>query len=76
MVQAIAANARLSLIGGAYYLQVRLDPATPPPVATAVHELSNMFLDLGENALAGSTNDHALELQGEAKIMELVELCK
>jgi hypothetical protein len=76
MAQAIAANARLSLIGGAYYLQIRLDPATPRPVATAIDDLSNILLDLGENALAGSTNDHPLELKGEAKITELVELCR
>jgi hypothetical protein len=74
--QAIAANARLSLIGGAYYLQVRLDSATPPPVATAIRELSDILLELGENALAGSTDDQRLEQQADAKFNQLASLCK
>jgi hypothetical protein len=76
MTQAIAANARLSLLTGAYYLQARLDPATPPQVASRIHTLANILLELAENALAGSTNDQPLERKGEAEVTELVELCK
>lgn len=76
MTQAVAANARLSLATGAYYLQTRLDPATPQPLATAIRSFSDLLLDLAENALAGSTSDQSLEQQGEAQIAQLKEMCK
>ncbi|MBS4728362.1 hypothetical protein MSM1_08420 [Mycobacterium sp. SM1] len=52
MTQAVAASARLALLAGGYYLQTRLDPATPPSLATAIRSFSNISLDLAENALS------------------------
>ena len=34
---AVAVDARLSEVAGAQYLLNRLDPATPPPLAAAIH---------------------------------------
>ena len=76
MTQAVAANARLSLATGAYYLQTRLDPATPQPLAAAIHSFSDLLLDLAENALSGSTNDQSLEQQGEQQVSQLKDMCK
>lgn len=76
LAQAVAANARLSLVTGAYYLQARLDPATPQPLATAIHSFSDLLLDLAENALAGSTNDQSLEHQGEGDATQIADMCK
>jgi hypothetical protein len=76
MTQAVAANARLALVTGAYYLQIRLDPATPQPLATAIHSFSDLLLDLAESALAGSTDNQPLERQGEAETAQIAEMCK
>lgn len=76
MTQAVAANARLSLVTGAYYLQTRLDPATPQPLASAIRSFSDLLLDMAESALAGSTGDPTMDQQGEAQVAQLKEMCK
>ncbi len=56
-VQAVAANARLSMAAGGSYLLAHLDPATPPPLAVAIRSLANGLQDITMNALAGMTTD-------------------
>jgi hypothetical protein len=53
---AIAANARLALIGGGQYLLTRLDPATPPDLADAIRKFANNLMEIGVNATAGTQN--------------------
>jgi hypothetical protein len=54
---AVAVDARLSEVAGAQYLLNRLDPATPPPLAAAIHTFADDLLDIAANALAGAPND-------------------
>jgi hypothetical protein len=55
---AVAANARLALLGGGGYLRERLDaePATPADLAKAVKAMAGTIDQLGINYLAGATN--------------------
>ena len=54
---ALAANARLALLGGGAYLRDRLDaePATPADLAKAVIAMAGTTEQLGINYLAGAT---------------------
>jgi hypothetical protein len=54
---AVAVDARLSEVASAQYLLNRLDPATPPPLAAAIHTFADDLLDIAANALAGAPND-------------------
>ena len=77
---AVAANARLSLIGGGEYLLSRLDDQTPPELADAVRSFANNLDDIGMNALAGATNEDPQQsarlTAGEAGRNNIAELCK
>lgn len=77
---AVAANARLSLIGGGEYLLSRLDDETAPDLAEAVRLFANNLSDIGVNALAGATNDdpqqEARLAAGEDGRNKVAELCK
>ena len=55
---AVAANARLALLGGGAYLRDRLDaePATPADLAKALKAMAGTMEQLGINYLAGSTS--------------------
>lgn len=55
---AIAANARLALLGGGAYLRDRIatQPATPADLAQAVNSMANTIEQLGVGYLAGATN--------------------
>jgi hypothetical protein len=55
---AVAANARLALVGGGAYLRDRLDaePATPGDLVNAVKSMANTIEQLGVNYLAGAAN--------------------
>ena len=55
---AIAANARLALLGGGGYLRDRVatQPATPADLAQAVNSMANTIEQLGVGYLAGATN--------------------
>jgi hypothetical protein len=55
--EAVAGNARLSLIGGAQYLRSHLDDQTPPELADAVRMFASDLEEIGINALAGATKD-------------------
>jgi hypothetical protein len=78
--EAVAANARLSLIGGGEYLLSRVDDETPPELADAVRSFANNLDDIGMNALAGATNEDPQQAArlaaGEAGRNKIVELCK
>lgn len=51
---AVAANARLSLLGGGQYLLARLEPATPADFAEEVRVFADKLLDIGAAAVAGT----------------------
>jgi hypothetical protein len=80
MVEAQAANARLSMIAGASYLRDHVDPATPPQIAAAIQHLSDGMSDLGSSYLAGAKNDDpevvTLRNDGSSTAARLEELCK
>jgi hypothetical protein len=80
LIQAEAANARLSTISGGWYLRARLDKATPPDLAAAVQHLSDVLLDLGANYLAGAKDDDpsqsSLKIEGNASFRRVQEMCK
>jgi hypothetical protein len=78
--QAVAGNARLSLVGGGEYLRSRLDDQTPPDLAEAVRLFANNLDDIGMNALAGATNDDPQQAArltaGEDGRSKVADLCK
>jgi hypothetical protein len=77
---AVAANARLSLIGGGEYLLSRLDDQTPPDLTEAVRLFANNLDEIGMNALAGATNDDPQQAArltaGEDGRNKVADLCK
>jgi hypothetical protein len=79
-VQAVAANARLSMAAGASYLLARTDPATPQDLAAAIRSFADNLQDISVNALAGVCNDDpapAARLHdGEATSTRIAGLCK
>jgi hypothetical protein len=78
--EAVAANARLSLVGGGEYLRSRLDDQTPPDLAEAVRLFANNLDDIGMNALAGATNEDPQQAArltaGEDGRNKVADLCK
>lgn len=58
---AVAANARLAMSAGGAYLRARVDPATPPELAKAVHTFAEVLEDIAMNALAGVGNDDPVQ---------------
>lgn len=77
---ATAANARIALFNGGQYLLARLDPATPPELATSIREFGNALMDVGAAAIAETPNSDLKQAQRLSKADELskhiVELCK
>jgi hypothetical protein len=75
-----AANARLSIISGSWYLRDHLDPATPQPLADTIRHLSTVMLDIGANYLAGARDadqaQSALLSDGDSTFARALELCK
>ncbi|MEH3132662.1 MAG: hypothetical protein PGN27_22125 [Mycolicibacterium neoaurum] len=57
---AVAANARLALLGGGQFLLNRVEPATPDELAEAARNFGNTLMDVGAAAIAEiPTNDPA-----------------
>lgn len=57
---AVAANARLALLGGGQFLLNRVEPATPDELAEAARDFGNTLMDVGAAAIAEiPTNDPA-----------------
>lgn len=79
MTEAAAANARLSLVSGGWYLRDHLDPATPPPLAAAIRSFTAVVLDLAANYLAGAKDadppQAALLSAGESAAARVAQLC-
>ncbi|MGW4096386.1 hypothetical protein [Mycobacterium sp. NPDC004974] len=78
--QAVAANARLSMLGGGTYLLNNMDPAAPSGLNDAVKEFAGTLQAVAVNALAGIGNDapdQAGLLQKAQSETERIEvLCK
>lgn len=55
--QAVAANARLSMLGGGVYLLANIDPAAPSDLNDAVKDFAGTLQTVAVNALAGIGND-------------------
>lgn len=53
---AVAANARIALIGGGQYVLARVDPATPTELAEPLRLFGNKLMDFGAAATAGALN--------------------
>lgn len=79
-VQAVAANARLSMSGGSSYLLLRLEPATPGSLAEAIRSFTDNLQDISMNALAGVPNSdpaQAARLQAaETAAGQIADLCQ
>jgi hypothetical protein len=80
MAEARAADSRLSVIAGAWYLRDHLSPATPQDVTTAIQHLSEVALDLGQGYLAGAQNNDPAQAdlikEGNSAFKHALELCK
>lgn len=76
---AVAANARLALLGGGAYLRDRLagEPATPAELANAVTGLADTIEELGINYLAGASNQvqEPLRKTLDTQLAALDKLC-
>lgn len=77
---AVAANARVSLIGGGEYLLARIDPATPAELATPLEEFANTLMDFGVASTAGALNTDQQQADRLTRIdslnASLQELCR
>jgi hypothetical protein len=77
---AVAANARLALLGGGAYLRDRLaaQPATPADLTKAVDSLADTIEQLGVNYLAGADNSiqDPLRKNLDGQIGQVSDLCK
>ena len=60
---AVAANARLALLGGGEYVLARLaaEPATPADLSKAAAAMANTMQELGINYLAGASADSSVQ---------------
>jgi hypothetical protein len=79
-VQAVAANARLSMAAGGPYLLGQLNPATPPPLAAAIRSFADNLQEIAMNTLAGRPNDDPAQAgrlrDAQAASALIAELCK
>lgn len=80
MAEAQAADSRLSIIAGGWYLRDHLAPATPPDLKSTIEHLSEVALDMGQNYLAGVQNNDAAQAalikEGNSTFARALELCK
>jgi hypothetical protein len=78
--EAVAGNARLSLIGGGEYLLNSLDSATPSQLADPVRSFANSLQDIGMHYLAGEGNSDPAQAarlaESESVRKQIVDLCK
>ncbi|MGV0743676.1 hypothetical protein [Mycolicibacterium sp. XJ870] len=78
--QAVAANARLSMLGGGTYLLGNIDPGAPGDLNDAVKEFAGTLQTVAVNALAGIGNDApdqaGLLQKAQADTERIEALCK
>ena len=76
---AVAANARLALVGGGAYLRERLaaQPSPPADLAKAINSMANTIEQLGVNYLANADNSVQAPLRNDldSQIQQLNKLC-
>ena len=49
----MSGNARAALFDGGQYLLARMDPATPPELASEIRRFAGLVMDIGAAATAG-----------------------
>ena len=80
MTEARAADARLSLVAGSWYLRDHLDPATAPTLSAAIRNYATIMLNLAQNYLAGVKDadpaQGALLNDSDSAFAQVHELCK
>lgn len=78
--QAVAANARLSMLGGGAYLLDSIDPIAPADLNHAVKEFAGTLQTVAVNALAGMGNDapdqSGLLQKAQSETERIEALCK
>jgi hypothetical protein len=78
--EAVAANARLALVGGGAYLVSRVGSDTPAQVADAARSFGSDLQEIGTYALAGVSNSDQQQAnrltQADLVRRQLVDLCK
>lgn len=77
---AVAANARIALIGGGQYVLTRIEPATSPELADPLEEFAETLMDFGAASMAGALNTDQDQVDRLARIDDLnasiTELCR
>jgi hypothetical protein len=80
MVEARAADARLSLVAGSSYLRDHLDPATAQPLSSAIRDYAKILANLAQNYLAGIKDadpaQQSLLNDSDVAFGQIRELCK
>lgn len=78
-VEAVAGNARLSMLGGGEYLLSQISADTPKDIADAARSFGSTLQAIGMNALAGQTNADPAQADriraAESSRNKLGELC-
>ncbi|ADU01061.1 hypothetical protein [Mycolicibacterium gilvum] len=78
-IEAVAANARLAMLGGGDYLLSQISEDAPKDVADTARSFGNTLQQLGLNALAGVANDNDLQAgryrEAEESRNKLAQLC-
>lgn len=77
---AVAANGRLTLVGGGQYLLDNLEPSTPRELADPIRVFAYSLQDIGIDALAGGKNSDPAQAsrmaEGEASRKLITDLCR
>ncbi|MDF2825377.1 MAG: putative alanine and proline rich rane protein [Mycobacterium sp.] len=68
---AVAANARVALIGGGQYVLARIDPATPADLAATLRDFGNTLMDFGAAATSGALSTDPAQVALAQRIDEL-----
>ena len=76
---AVAANARLALLGGGQYLLSRIPAGAPKDLAEAVREFASNLEEIGMNYLAGVPDSDQrqtnLQTESQAQNAKIVGMC-
>lgn len=79
-IEAVAANSRLAMAGGAQYLLTRTTADTPAELANAIGEFAGSLQNIAINALAGIPNTDPIQAEqlstAEESNRKIAELCQ